>query len=64
MKNEVKNSLGNMECNKTPGNDGCMKNLVWTSKPHFYRSIKKFLYEEWSLSQKQAFIKVTEKKQR
>ena len=33
MKNEVENALGNMECNKTPGNDRCIKNLVWTQNP-------------------------------
>ena len=41
MESEVKNALGNMVCNKTPGNDGRTSEF-YEVKPHCCYPIKKF----------------------
>ena len=69
LENELLNALKNMSNNKSPGNDGLAKEFYET----FRENLKKLLFAsitkafhrgELSHSQKQAVIKLTEKKDR
>ena len=66
-KNEVKDALGNMICNKAPENNDHTRELYkafWPElKTHLLISYKKsFLSRESKISRKQAVIKLIEKK--
>ena len=68
-KNEVKNALGYIVCNKTPRNHGLTSEFYkgfWSElkTPLLLFYIKSFLSGELSISQKQAVIKLIGKKDR
>ena len=65
--NEVNDALGNMVCNKTPGHDGLTSDFYETFWSEFKTSLllsykNSFFSGELSISQKQAVIKLIEKK--